>query len=67
MFTLDLPRYYVWVYYENGKTENVASTDTLSQAEAEEFKAYWEPIRGNKIVRVCLENSQGGIVKGYTF
>ena len=64
---LSLPSRWVFVWYEGGKMENVANTDTLSSEEAREFKDYWEKARGKKVVRVDLQDSKGRLLKSYTY
>ena len=64
---LSLPSRWVYVWYENGKRENVANTDTLSAEEAQEFKEEWEKARGMKVVAVDLTTSEGRLVKSFTF
>ncbi len=64
---LSLPSRWVYVWYEDGKMENVANTDTLDANEAREFKETWEKARGKKVVRVDLQNSNGNLVKSYTY
>lgn len=64
---LSLPSRWVFVWYEGGKMENVANTDTLSAEEAREFKDYWEKARGKKVVRVDLQDSKGRLLKSYTY
>lgn len=64
---LSLPSRWVFVWYEGGKMENVANTDTLSAAEAREFKEYWEKARGKKVVRVDLQDSKGRLLKSFTY
>lgn len=64
---LSLPRRWVFVFYEDGKMENVANTDTLSAEEAREFKEYWEKARGKKVGRVDLQDSKGHLLKSFTY
>lgn len=64
---LSLPSRWVYVWYEDGKMENVANTDTLDAYEAREFKETWEKARGKKVVRVDLQSSNGNLVKSYTY
>ena len=64
-YTLDLPRYWAVVYFENGDMLNVANTDTLTETEARIYKKTWEH-RG-KIVKVTLETSGGQVLKNYDF
>lgn len=64
---LSLPSRWVFVWYEDGKMENVANSDTLSTEEAREFKEYWEKARGQKIVRIDLQGSKGHLLKSYTY
>ena len=64
---LSLPSKWVYVFFEGGKMENVANTDTLSAEEAREFKEEWEKARGMKVVRVDLMTSKGNLVKSYTY
>lgn len=64
---LSLPSRWVFVWYEDGKMENVANQDTLSAEEAREFKEYWEKARGKKIGRVDLQDSKGRLLKSYTY
>lgn len=64
---LSLPSRWVFVWYEGGKMENVANTDTLSAEEAREFKEYWEKARGKKVVRVDLQDSKGRLLKSFTY
>lgn len=64
---LSLPSRWVYVWYEDGKRENVANTDTLSAEEAQEFKEEWEKARGKKVVAVDLTTSEGRLVKTFTF
>lgn len=47
--------------------ENVANTDTLSAAEAREFKEEWEKAREKKVVRVDLVTNNGKLIKSYTY
>ena len=62
-----LPERWVYVYYEDGKTENVANTDTLTRSEAERYKLYWEQARGKKVVRVDLLTNEGKTVFRHDF
>lgn len=64
---LNLPSRWVFVYYENGKIENVANSDTLSVQEAREFKEYWEKARNMKVVRVDLQGNRGRLLKSFTY
>ena len=64
---LSLPSRWVFVWYEGGKMENVANTDTLSAEEAREFKDYWEKARGKKVIRVDLQDGKGRLLKSYTY
>lgn len=64
---LSMPSRWVFVWYEGGKTENVANTDTLTAAEAREFKDYWEKARGKKVIRVDLQDNRGNLIKSYTY
>lgn len=64
---LRLPNKWVFVWYEDGKTENVANDDTLSAEEAQEFKDYWEKARNKKVVRIFLQDNRGNILKSYTY
>lgn len=64
---LSLPSRWVFVWYEGGKMENVANTDTLSAEEAREFKEYWEKARGKKVIRVDLQDSKGRLLKSFTY
>lgn len=64
---LSLPSRWVFVWYEGGKMENVANTDTLSAEEAREFKEEWEKARGKKVVRVDLQDSKGHLLKSFTY
>ncbi|MBQ7289052.1 MAG: hypothetical protein IJW78_04910 [Clostridia bacterium] len=56
---LSLPRFFVYVYYEDGKSENVANSDTLTYEEALQYKDYWEKGRRKKVIRVTLEDRGG--------
>jgi len=64
---LRMPSRWVYVWYEGGKMENVASTDTLTADEAREFKDYWEKARGKKVIRVDLQDNRGNLLKSYTY
>lgn len=64
---LSLPSRYVYVYYEDGNSENVAMTDTLDRTEAEEYKTYWETARRKKVVTVSLEDRGRMARKSYSF
>lgn len=64
---LRMPSRWVYVWYEGGKMENVASTDTLTADEAREFKNYWEKARGKKVIRVDLQDNRGNLLKSYTY
>lgn len=64
---LNMPSRRVFVWYEGGKTENVANTDTLTAEEAREFKDYWEKARGKKVIRVDLQDNRGNLIKTYTY
>lgn len=64
---LSMPSRWVFVWYEGGKKENVANTDTLTADEAREFKDYWEKARGKKVIRVDLQDSRGNLLKSYTY
>lgn len=64
---LIMPSRWVFVWYEGGKTENVANTDTLTAEEAREFKDYWEKARGKKVIRVDLQDNRGNLIKTYTY
>ena len=46
---LSLPRFFVYVYYEDGKSENVANSDTLTYEEALQYKDYWEKGRRKRL------------------
>ena len=59
MSGLFLPSLWVYVRYEDGKRENVANTDTLSQEEADTYKTRWETARKKKVVQVTLESLAG--------
>lgn len=58
---LKLPSLWVYVYFEDGTVENVANSDTLSLAEAMEYKMRWE--KKGKISQITLETSDRKIVK----
>lgn len=58
---LKLPSLWVYVYFEDGTVENVANSDTLSLAEAMEYKLRWE--KKGKISQITLETSDRKIVK----
>jgi len=64
---LRMPSRWVYVWYEGGKMENVANTDTLTADEAKEFKDYWEKARGKRVVRVDLQDNRGNLLKSYTY
>ena len=64
---LRMPNRWVYVWYEGGKMENVANTDTLTADEAKEFKDYWEKARGKRVVRVDLQDNRGNLLKSYTY
>ena len=65
MGLFDLPRYWVYVEFANGKRMNVANTDTLSEEEAEKFKNYWE--KKADIIKVTLESSDGKVLKEFNY
>ena len=65
MFGLHLPNNWVYVVYENGKPENVANQDTLTEAEAKRFAETWSKARNTKVIMVNLVNSKGTVLKGY--
>lgn len=64
---LGLPSRWVYVKYKNGKSENVANSDTLSEAEAQKYKERWESARKTKVVSVTLEDGTGKVLKSYDF
>ena len=65
---LDLPSRWVYLWFDNGLVKNVANTDSLSKAEAEEFKREWEDWKKPlKVVRITLEGNHGNIYKDYEF
>ena len=64
-YTLDLPRFWAIVHFENGDMLNVANTDTLTREEAERYKKDWE--NKGKIVKVTLETTKGQIINSYSF
>lgn len=63
----DLPEHWVYVIYEDGKTENVANTDSLSKKEAQWFKDHWAQARGKKVVEVSLETDDGVKLKTFNY
>lgn len=67
IMSLSLPTFWVNVWYENGKKENVANSDTLTAEEASYFKSMWEEARAEKVVRITLESSDGAIVKSFMY
>ncbi len=64
--SLFLPSNWVYVEYENGRTENVANTDTLTENEAGDFKEMWDT-KLHKVVRVTLETSKRKVLKSFTY
>lgn len=64
---LSLPSRWVFVYYEDGKTENVANTDTLSTDEARAYKERWEKARNKRVIRVELQDSKGNLLKSFSY
>lgn len=65
--SLFLPSRWVYVWYEDGKMENVANSDTLTLEEAECFRDMWEKARKKKVVRVTLETQNGDTLKSFTY
>lgn len=63
----DLPSKWVFIHYENGKKENVANMDELTEARADKFKREWETARKTKVVLVTLENDNGNICKAFRY
>lgn len=63
----DLPSRWVYVWYEGGKMENVANTDTLTPSEAESYKERWEAARKKRVVRITLENNKGDVIRDYHY
>ena len=64
---LFLPNNWVYVGYADGTYENVANTDTLSRAEAEEFRMRWEKARGKQIKTVVLLTPEHHVVKRFNY
>ena len=67
MGAFDLPKLMVYVWFENGTSENVAFMDTLSAKEAKRFKETLEGVRGMKVVKVTLEDRRKRIYTTYEF
>ena len=65
--SLFLPTRWVYVWYEDGKMENVANSDTLTLEEARSYKAEWEKARRKKVVRVTLETNDGNILRSFSY
>ena len=67
MGAFDLPKLMVYVWFENGTSENVAFMDTLSAKEAKRFKETLEGVRGMKVVKVTLEDRRKRVYTTYEF
>ena len=67
MSAFDLPKLMVYVWFENGTSENVAFMDTLSAKEAKRFKETLERVRGMKVVKVTLEDRRKRVYTTYEF
>ena len=67
MGAFDLPKLMVYVWFENGTSENVAFMDTLSAKEAKRFKETLERVRGMKVVKVTLEDRRKRVYTTYEF
>ena len=65
MGSFDLPSKWVFVEFENGDSQNVASQSSLSQKEADWFKDYWAS-RGT-VTAVVLQDSKGNEIKRFKY
>ena len=66
-YTFDLPSNWVYVGYEDGTYENVANTDELSRAEANEYRLRWEKARGKKVITVVLVTPRHSLIKRFNY
>lgn len=67
MGAFDLPKLMVYVWFENGTSENVAFMDTLSADRAKKFKETLERVRWMKVVKVTLEDRHKRVYRTYEF
>ena len=67
MSAFDLPKLMVYVWFENGTSENVAFMDTLTTGEAFRFKETLERVRGMKVVKVTLADRRERVYTSYEF
>lgn len=64
-YGLRLPELWVYVIYADGTELSVANTDTLTKAEADEYKKQWEH-RG-EVVSVELRTPSDDLVAKYWY
>ena len=64
---LAMPTSNVYVYYEDGKRENVAIQDDLDKNDAYEFKVLYEKVRRKFVIMVTLETRNGDTLSRFVF
>jgi hypothetical protein len=66
MGVFDLPSLWVYIWFANGTSKNVANMDSLTPEEAESIRKMWDrPDR--KVVRMTLQTSRGKVYREYKF